>query len=79
MIGNKGGVHHIIHQSEVLRVTGYRLVEANNEHEQNSTVEQTEAKILKNNKSPVKKETKTDEDEDNIVVQKRNGGENCDV
>ena len=79
MIGNKGGVHYIVHQSEVLRVAGCRLVEANNEQEQNSPVEQTETKTFKNNKSPVKKETKTDKDEDNIVVQKRNGGGDRDV
>ena len=33
MIGNKGGVHYIVNQSEVLRVTGGRLVKADNEQE----------------------------------------------
>ena len=79
MIGNKGGVHYIVHQSEVLRVAGCRLVEANNEQEQNSPVKQTETKIFKSNKRSVKTETETNENKDNIVVQKRNGGDDCDV
>ena len=47
VIGNKGGVHYIVHQSEVMRVTGCRLVEANNEQEQNNPVKQTETKTFK--------------------------------
>ena len=79
MIGNKGGVHYIVHQSEVLRVRGCRLVEVNNEQEQNNPVKQTDTKTGKDKKNTDKKETETDEDEDNSAVQKRNRGDDHDV
>ena len=58
VIGNKGGVHYIVHQSEVLRVAGCRLVKANNEQEQNSPVEQTETETFKNKEKKNLKLTK---------------------
>ena len=58
VIGSKGGVYHIVHQSEVLRVAGCRLVEANNEQEQNNPVKQTETKTGKDNKNIEEKKPK---------------------